>query len=515
MPRLEAHCSARVLAVLVHKVHQHMGVDFSGSRSTDLLRRLHLLAMDLEIGDIGPWLENLAFADWSEAQLQVLTPAFTVGETYFCRDAEAFTWLTQHHLLPLIARRRLAGQRYLRLWSAACCTGEEAYSLLFLLDQLLGAQSQDWTLELIASDINAAFLARAELGTYGQNAFRRNEDSFRTRHFQAVERAWQVKPQWRGRIRFIQHNLANAPLPNPGLGLAEVDLILCRNVLMYFSAERAANTLARLLACLTTDGLLLLSAVEAGLATQAGFEGIWAGSNYALAPDARRVRPVTPQPVAAPRAESSQLKPQAAAAPMAALPRPMPVPVPVPEAERVEAVVLRASKPDEQLWHLAVQARERGRPLEVRQHLQDYLACPGLSLAQQHQASLLMARSWADQQHGVEAQDWLQRALALDAGSATAYWLLAVLMQQAGDGKEALRALHKALYLDPDLMLAHFLQAQLLRDQGQIKACRKALSICCRLLAEQPQDSPVPLGDGLSCGQLQRVCEQLMENQLA
>src|SRR3989338_1869639 len=272
MPRLEAHCSARVLEVLVHKVHQHMGVDFAGRRGVDLLRRLHLLAMELEIDDVGPWLENLAFADWSEAQLQVLTPAFTVGETYFCRDAEAFTWLTQHHLVPLIARRRRAGQRYLRLWSAACCTGEEAYSLLFLLDQLLGAESQAWTLELIASDINAAFLARAELGTYGQNAFRRNEDSFRTRHFQAVERSWQVKPQWRGRIRFIQHNLANAPLPNPGLGLAEVDLILCRNVLMYFSAERAANTLARLLACLTTGGLLLLSAVEAGLATQARSE---------------------------------------------------------------------------------------------------------------------------------------------------------------------------------------------------------------------------------------------------
>lgn len=195
MTRHEPRCSPRVLEVLVHKVHQHMGVDFAGPRGVDLLRRLQLLAMELEVGDVGLWLENLAFADWSEAQLQVLTPAFTVGETYFCRDAEAFTWLTQHHLLPLIARRRLAGQRYLRLWSAACCTGEEAYSLLFLLDQLLGAQSQDWTLELIASDINAAFLARAELGAYGQNAFRRNEDSFRTRHFQPVGRTWQVKPR--------------------------------------------------------------------------------------------------------------------------------------------------------------------------------------------------------------------------------------------------------------------------------------------------------------------------------
>ncbi|MES2818182.1 MAG: CheR family methyltransferase [Pseudomonadota bacterium] len=501
---LEASCSAQVLEVLVHKAHQHLGADFSGARGADLLRRLRLLAVEQEIEAFGPWLEQLAFAEWTEAQVQALTSAFTVGETYFCRDAEAFAWLSQHHLVPLIARRRLAGQRYLRCWSAACCTGEEAYSLLFMLDALLGAESQAWTLEIVASDINAEFLARAERGRYGQNAFRRNEEAFRTRYFQAVGRAWHVRPRWRGRIRFIQHNLANAPLPDRTLGLVELDLILCRNVLMYFSAERAADTLRRLLACLTAEGLLLLSAVEAGLATQAGLTGFWAGSNYALGAGAHRapcalVPP--PLPIGTPAAAGARR--------LAAMPLQPPADNPV---HRPMGLTQALPRPCEQHWQLAGQAQRQGHPHEARQHLQDYLACPGLSLAQQHQASLSMARSWADQQHNTQAQDWLQRALALDAGSATAYWLLAVLTQQEGDGKGALQALQKALYLDPDLILAHFLQAQLLRDRGQVQACRKALSICCRLLEQHPKDRPVPLGEGLSGGQLQALCEQLMES---
>ncbi|MET1077663.1 MAG: CheR family methyltransferase [Pseudomonas sp.] len=504
MTRLEPPCSARVRDVLVHKVHQHLGTDFSGARCTDLLRRLQLLALEQEVSAIGAWLEALAFAEWDERLVQELTPAFSVGETYFRRDAEAFDWLSQHYLQPLIARRREAGQRYLRLWSAACCTGEEAYSLLFLLDELLGGEGPAWTIELIASDINPQFLARAAQGCYGQNAFRRNDEGFRSRYFQAQDRGWQVRPEWLGRIRFIPYNLANGPLPNPGLRLAEVDLILCRNVLMYFSAERSAHALQRLLGCLTGEGLLLLSAVEAGLATQAGLCGFWAGSNYALKADARRrTRSPTaldgpPLPAAPRRVRRDALPPALRAAPQAT-------------AVLAPQVLPAACAAQERHWQLAQQAGAQGQPLRMRQSLLDYLACPGLSQHQRHLASLEMARSWADQQQGDEAQDWLQRALVLENTSATAYWLMALLAQQTRDSAAALLALQKALYLDPDLIMGHFLQAQLLREAGRLPASHKALLLCCRLLDKQAPEALLPLGDGLSGGQLQRLCEQQLE----
>ncbi|MNF98754.1 Tetratricopeptide repeat protein [compost metagenome] len=120
-----------------------------------------------------------------------------------------------------------------------------------------------------------------------------------------------------------------------------------------------------------------------------------------------------------------------------------------------------------------------------------------------------MVRSWADQQRGDEAEPWLQRALALDPTSAGAHWLAAMLAQQAGDEQAAVTELQKVLYLDPEFILAHFHLARLLRGHGAGRA--RALRNCRELLARQPPEAPVPQGDGLSCAQLLRLCEQLME----
>jgi chemotaxis protein methyltransferase CheR len=512
MQRTEARCSPSLLAALNHKVHQHLGMDFSGPRAADLLRRLQLLALELQVTDLELWLQHLAFADWDASLVQTLIPAFSVGETYFRRDAEALDWLAVNHLGPLLARRRQAGQRNLRLWSAGCCTGEEAYSLLFLLDRLLGAERDSWTLELLASDINAAFLARAEQSLYGANAFRRNEAAFRSQHFQAEGRLWRVRPAWRGRIRFIQYNLADGLHACPMQG---ADLILCRNVLMYFSPTRAASVLHRLLGCLDRNGLLLLSAVEAGIATQAGLNGFWAGCNYALNASSSSPRR------AAPRLDSG---PVGRAAGLDRAPAATPAGGQLPGAPRAEPAVVvdkpwppvshaDAGATSEAFWQQAQRALDAGEYATAREALLAYLACAGLSHAHQHQACLLLARSWADQQRLDEAQDWLQRALLLDPGSVMGYWLQALLAQQSGDVPAALLALQKTLYLDPGFILGHFLQARLLRVQGRGRASDKALQVCRQLLGEQDEEALVPQGDGMSCAQLRRLCEQLQEEQ--
>lgn len=509
MPRIEPSCSPRLLQALVHKVHQHLGMDFSAPRGAELLRRLHLLALDQQVGDFTEWLQTLAFADWDGALVQRLVPAFSVGETYFRRDADTFDWLARHHLAALVARRRQSGQRTLRLWSAACCTGEEAYSLLFMLDELLGAERGTWRLELVASDINATFLAKAEQGVYGSNAFRSNETTFRRRYFQAEGRFWRIRSPWSGRIRFVQYNLIDDQQTSL---LANADLILCRNVLMYFSPARASAVLKRLLGCLNDEGLLLLSAVEAGIATQAGLTGSWAGSNYAVAKAGHTAKPalVAPSdgvpPAPYPPVAALPVKPSIASEPLAS-----PAPLPLLSHNPIESLDDTADS----YWQRAQQALSASQYPEAREALLGYLACAGLSHGQQHQACLLLARSWADQQHLDEAQDWLQRALQLQPDSSMAYWLQAQLAQHADDQPGALLALQKSLYLDPGFILGYFLQARLLAAQGRGKASDKALQVCRGLLAQQPVDAPVPHGDGLSCAQLLRLCEQLMQEAVA
>lgn len=496
MATLDPVCSPRVLEVLAAKVLQHLGLDFTGKRTADLSRRLQLLALEQE-REPAAWMESLAFGDWDQKLMQGLVPAFTVGETYFRRDAEALDWLARQHLQPLLQRRRQSGQRHLRLWSAACCTGEEPYSLLFLLDELLKEERGGWKLELMASDINDAFLARAEQGCYGPGAFRGSEEGFRRRYFQAEGRQWRIRPAWRGRIRFLRHNLAAEALPDPAKGLAALDVILCRNVLMYFSAERAAATLHRLLSCLAEDGVLLLSAVEAGLATQAGFKGFWAGSNYALrkpglAPE--RLSPAPSEKVVPPRPRAQRRAPiqvQPAVAP------------PPPQAAQQPA--------SDDLLGEAERLLASGEQAQARESLLVYLALPGLGMVQRMEACLLMARSWADQQRTAQAREWLQRALDIDPTALAAQWMQALLARQEGDSQAALQALRKVLYLDPESVMAHFHSGLLLRADGRREESVRALRLCRQLALAGPAEAPVPLGDGLGHAQLAQLCEQLLE----
>lgn len=502
----DSSCSPRLLDALAHKVHQHLGMDFSGERRSDLLRRLLRLAQDQQLTDTDRWLEELAFADWNKSQIQALVPLFSVGETYFRRDAQAFDWLAQYHLKPLLERRRKEGQRSLRLWSAACCTGEEAYGLLFLVDELLGVERNSWQVDLLATDINEDFLVRARHGLYGRNAFRGNDEAYRSRYFQAEGSRWRVRTTWRDRIRFVRFNLADSRQPSP---MPDADLILCRNVLMYFSPARASAALRRLLASLELEGVLMLSSVEAGIATRAGLKGRMAASNYALTKQVS----MGLSKGSAPQADTSPIPSSwlAAESPAATL-----APRSVPSSKAVTSRItapknrLRAAETGPAaLWDKAQQALANGQPEAARQVLHAYLDCPALSPAQQHQACLLLARSWADE-HQIElARQNLERALILDAASASAYWLLALLEQQVGNNRGALSALQKALYLEPDFVLGYFLQARLLQSEGQTKASSKSLQVCRQLLGEQAEDAPVPRADGMSCAQLLRLCEQI------
>jgi chemotaxis protein methyltransferase CheR len=508
----DSRASSRLLDALAHKVHQHLGMDFSGNRRSDLLRRLLRLAQDQHRPDTDRWLEELAFADWNTSQIQALVPVFSVGETYFRRDAQAFDWLARHHLAPLLSSRRREGNRSLRLWSAACCTGEEAYSLLFLVDELLGAERDSWHVELLATDINEDFLTRARHGLYGRNSFRGNDDAYCSRYFQREGSRWRVRSTWRDRIRFVRFNLADTRQPSP---MPDADLILCRNVLMYFSPARAGAALRRLLASLDSNGLLMLSSVEAGIATRAGLKGRMAASNYALT----KLGSMDLGEGSTPQADPSLIPPSWLAAENPA-PGLTPQSVPASKAVTSPATALKiqlcpaeAGPADETgpaaLWSKAQQALASGPPEMARQTLHAYLDCPALSPAQQHQAYLLLAKSWADE-HQIElARLDLERALALDAASASAYWLSGLLEQQVGNNRGALSALQKALYLEPDFILGYFLQARLLQNEGQTKASIKSLQVCRRLLGEQAGDTPVPRADGLSCAQLLRLCDQI------
>jgi chemotaxis protein methyltransferase CheR len=184
-----------------------------------------------------------------------LAEAVTVNDTWFCRDCEQFDALSQ--LLPSLLAAR-AGEKRLRIWSAGCASGQEAYSLAMLLDEL-GVAAQGWSIDLVATDLSAEAIARAEAGHYGGFEVQRGLSPDRlSRHFRPEAGRFLVASPLRRMIRFRRFNLLDSFGWLDGL-----DLVLCRNVLLYFDAATRQDVLARIAEAMAPHGLLLLGESEA------------------------------------------------------------------------------------------------------------------------------------------------------------------------------------------------------------------------------------------------------------
>ncbi|MGB8363014.1 MAG: CheR family methyltransferase [Rhizomicrobium sp.] len=236
----------------------------------DLLRRRSglLLTPDkaaLAQSRLGPVAQLFGFKDAaallaelpypSEELARAVTEAMMTNETSFFRDRAFFDSFSRSILPALLGARAL--RRRLRIWCAAVATGQEAYSLAMILDDAALA-ARGWKIDLTATDISAAAIARAEEGLYSAFEVQRGLSTRSlVRHFSREGESWRINDRLRRMIAFRTFNL----LDDFGW-LGEIDVIVCRNVLLYIEPLARAAILARLAATLADDGYLLLGSNE-------------------------------------------------------------------------------------------------------------------------------------------------------------------------------------------------------------------------------------------------------------
>ncbi len=186
--------------------------------------------------------------------------AMTVNETYFFRDKVPFSKFRDVMLPHLIARR--SHERRLRIWSAACSSGQEPYSLALILADA-APMLRDWTIEILGTDLSEAVLEKARAGLYEPFEVKRGlPDAFLSRFFQNTGKQWRISKPIRDAVTFRRFNLLD-----DFSSLGRFDVIFCRNVLIYFDVERKIDVFARLGQALLPDGYLVLGACESILAT--------------------------------------------------------------------------------------------------------------------------------------------------------------------------------------------------------------------------------------------------------
>ena len=243
-------------------IASRFGLHFSGERLSDLVRHLRQASHELGFNDFDRFLRSLLSQQLTIRQTETLVNHLTVGETYFLRDPAVFLWLEQKILPNLVAQRAKTGL-FLRFWSAGCCTGEEPYSIAIACIRAIPSLREN-NLSIIATDLNSHFLAKARIGVYSEWSFRNSPNWFRKQFFSPVEnRRFAIHSSVKQFVHFNYINLATDIYPSLQNHTDSLDIIFCRNVLMYFTPEQQRKVVTAFYHCLVEDGIVVVSAAEA------------------------------------------------------------------------------------------------------------------------------------------------------------------------------------------------------------------------------------------------------------
>lgn len=443
-----------------------MGLYYPPERWPDLERAVTQMAAELGFADADACMRHFLSTEVDRPQIETLASHLTIGETYFFREPASYDALATRALPDLIHQRRASGYRSLRIWSAACSTGEEAYSMAILLDRLI-PDIRDWNITLLATDINPRSLRKAIDGRYGEWSFRGIDPEIRRTYFTPRDGRWEVAPHIRHMVSFAYHNLAEDQYPSVRNNTNAMDIVFCRNVLMYFSAERARRVVTQLQHCLVDGGWLVAAAVE-------GSADLFAPLVNAGIGDATLYRKLT---LAAP----APLAPAFALPPLDLVPA-APVAAPVAAPTTLE------------------QARALYEAGENAQAIALLLADPATPT--DGAALTLLARLHANEGHLDRAAESCRQALVIDRLAPERHYLLALIQQECGDGRAAAESLKRALYADPDFILAHVALAGLAMAENRLSEARRCYRNALTLLNARDPSDIVPEGDGLTVGRL-------------
>lgn len=496
---MNAGLSETLLSQFSDFIAARIGLHFPPERWRDLERGIASAAREFALGNARACIEWLMSHPLTKREIEMLASHLTVGETYFFRDEKLFTALEAYVLPELIRRQR--GEKRLRIWSAGCCTGEEPYSVAILLNRMI-PDLHDWNLTLLATDINPHFLRKMSNGLYSEWSFRATPAWIRERYFtKTAEARFKIDSRIRGRVTPSYLNLAEDVYPSLLNNTNAMDIIFCRNVLMYFSPQRAQQVIHNLHRCLVDGGWLIVSPSEASHTLFSEFLAV----NHPgmilyrkVASCKFKVANLNPEPktlntgIETLNSKSKPLHPQ----PETASPKP--------ETE--------TPKPQENPSYRQAQALY-GQDChdEVSEELQAVLAQdPGNT-----EAMTLLARTLANQGRLAEALTWCEKAVAAGKLNPASHYLLAMILQEQGHDANAVASLKRALYLNPDFALAHFALGNLVRRQGRHGESERHFQNALSVLGGCLQDDHLPESEGMTAGRLREIIRSMIHKGMA
>jgi chemotaxis protein methyltransferase CheR len=436
-------------------VIESTGLSYYSDKDADLARRIRRRLSDFGFQNCASYLELLRDPAQGPSEMDALIEEITIGETYFFRHREHFDALRDLVLPDLIARN--AENRRLRVWCAGCADGAEPYSLSILLRRELAHLLLGWEVSILGTDINRQCLATAREGRFEQWTLRSTPEELRRACFAEKGKAWTIAPEYKAGVSFQFHNLAEDAFPPQPNDPSPFDLIICRNVMIYFGPKLTRSIVRRFHDCLAPWAWLLVGPCEPNMTCFTSFRAVNAPGVTLYQ------RPGVPAPdfVEAVSFPSLPLP----EVPLPVAPRPADAEVPAVDA-RTESTIptladLRKSA-DEGDWQ---NAARRGKEL-----------------------------------------------LEFDNLNALAHFNYALVLEQMGNYAESERSLRKAIYLDRQAVLAHYHLGLLLRSQGDLRQAERSFNNTLNLLAPLSGDEILTDADGITVLELRKMAQMQIES---
>jgi two-component system CheB/CheR fusion protein len=248
---------------LLEYLRRSRGFDFTGYKRASLERRVGKRMQEIRVREYGEYVDYL---EVHPEEFEALFNTILINVTGFFRDKPSWDYLQESALPALLAR--LAPGAPLRIWSAGCATGEEPCTVAIVLAELLGAEAFRERVKIYATDVDEDALGRARLAVYDARAIEDVPPELVPRYFERTDTGFAFRKEFRRQIIYGRHDLIqDAPI-------SRVDLLVCRNVLMYFNAETQARILARFHFALNEHGLLFLGRAETLLSHASTFHPV-------------------------------------------------------------------------------------------------------------------------------------------------------------------------------------------------------------------------------------------------
>ncbi len=441
-------------------------------------RNLVSAARDFGYSDSSSFLDWLLANELNKSQVDILVSHLTISETYFWREPQVFNALTGIILPELIESKR-NGDKTIRIWSAGCSTGEEPYSLAIALHRTIPDISE-WTISILASDINRVALEKAASAVYTPWSFRNCPPWLIQNYFNRLDGSrYELVPEIKEMVTFIKLNLTQINHLAPQRELNDVDILFCRNVLMYFTSDWLEKIVGDFYKCLAPKGWFVVSSCELSSQVFPQFTSVnFPGAVIYSKSDTNCYQSTEFQSFDSPEV----------------------VPDFIGKLQEEAAFVSNPFIPKDTAPAVGMVIHDR--PVEI-------VVIPeeGMTSNRQKIADL------ADNGYLIDALILCDESIAKDKLDSGLYFIRSSILVELEKISEAILALKQAIYLDPGFIMGHFNLGNLLIGQGKTKMAIRYLQNALDLLNACNDDYIAPESEGLASVYLKEIVQANLKSE--